>query len=290
MKNDCQSDRNKGFTLIELLVVIAIIALLLSILAPGLQRARQLAQRAVCLSNSHQWAIGIRMYAADFDSFFPTYHNQGEMPTAVIVMNRYFAVSGNSSGTFPHDLVSSFFIPYLPSHSVVWCPDIPAGFRNAGQLRKESFESLRDRIASGEEIYGSGFSRQMIGDYVYFVGQDYNKAAIKNRLWRLPGSSHPYYIPPMRTTNAPSSMAVMGDTVKGGFTGPSEFHHPWTHSTMGLNMRDVRPRGMVAAFNDGSSRWVEYNNLVRHTVYSSSDGYTFLWPNPLGREIGPAWD
>jgi len=43
--------RKRGFTLIELLIVVAIIAVLITILAPALQTARQMATAAVCQSN-----------------------------------------------------------------------------------------------------------------------------------------------------------------------------------------------------------------------------------------------
>ena len=44
-------NKEKGFTLIELLVVVAIIALLVAILIPAVQRAREEANRAVCATN-----------------------------------------------------------------------------------------------------------------------------------------------------------------------------------------------------------------------------------------------
>jgi prepilin-type N-terminal cleavage/methylation domain-containing protein len=55
--------RKKGFTLIELLVVIAIIAVLMAILMPALNRAREQGKRASCLSNLRQLGLAWTMYA-----------------------------------------------------------------------------------------------------------------------------------------------------------------------------------------------------------------------------------
>lgn len=57
----------RAFTLIELLVVIAIIAVLMAILMPSLNRAREQGRRAVCLSNVKQLALAWTMYADEND-------------------------------------------------------------------------------------------------------------------------------------------------------------------------------------------------------------------------------
>ena len=56
---------DKAFTLIELLVVIAIIALLMAILLPALEGAREQGKSIVCRSNLRQWGAIFTLYAED---------------------------------------------------------------------------------------------------------------------------------------------------------------------------------------------------------------------------------
>ena len=68
----------RGFTLIALLVVISILALLVSILLPGLQAARKQTQKVVCRSNMRQIILAVLLYAQDYnDQVWPVNLDRG---------------------------------------------------------------------------------------------------------------------------------------------------------------------------------------------------------------------
>jgi prepilin-type N-terminal cleavage/methylation domain-containing protein len=65
--------RSAGFTLVELLIVIAIVGILLALMVPAVQKARESARKTQCANNLKQVGLAMHAYMIDFKAFPPGY-------------------------------------------------------------------------------------------------------------------------------------------------------------------------------------------------------------------------
>lgn len=67
-----ETGKNRNFTLLELLIVISVIAILISILLPALNAAKEKARQSSCSGNMKQLGNAALMYTNDFDDCYPS--------------------------------------------------------------------------------------------------------------------------------------------------------------------------------------------------------------------------
>ena len=94
--------RLHGFTLVELLVVIGIIALLIAMLLPSLNRAREAAARIKCGSNLRQIDTGLVAYAATFRGFIPIGYGV-QKQSSYLIFENLPSQPQNADGSYGHE-------------------------------------------------------------------------------------------------------------------------------------------------------------------------------------------
>lgn len=232
--------RRKAFTLVELLVVIGIIALLISILLPALNRAREQAKMVQCLSNLRQIGQAMALHAADHKNRVPLAGDLWDAPNTATPQGMHDSAQ---------QLYSYWDDPTRPGKSTL----APLPFALATYLGKPTpVTSIQDYMNSNalriftcpsnvDQIQG-GLSSLQVGEFLVNDGDGYNAVGIP--------------------TSFAFNEAVVGWS---DFPSPNKANVSGHNRSRGNLSRLVHPADMLLA-SDGNPRdlvtksWVVFND------------------------------
>jgi prepilin-type N-terminal cleavage/methylation domain-containing protein len=240
--------RGKAFTLIELLVVIAIIAILMGILMPAIQAAKERGRRLKCMSNTRQIGLATQLYAQDNKGSVPQHPKNGEWLWDVPI------------GT------ADALVQYGAKRIVFYCPGISISIKNKDPLGNWWNFSTKRRIISyawlGKRVGGADFLTSLKPEFKKPFSQ---KITAKN------ASATELYadaIPSVGTSldgltdefvNVPSNVLNL----------PGEYHRAG-------HMNGKKPAGGNLTFLDGHSQWRTFlpDMVIRHDTKDNRAGGT----------------
>jgi prepilin-type N-terminal cleavage/methylation domain-containing protein len=149
----CRNSRQRGITLLELLVVIAVIGILIAILLPAIQAAREAGRRISCQNNQKQIALALLNYHDTYETFPPNrIVNPGHNWVTLILnqmeqgtIHRIYRMDLPWSDVQNQPAISTRIKPLI-------CPSCPSGQARRDQLTSNCYAAISDYAATGMGI------------------------------------------------------------------------------------------------------------------------------------------
>lgn len=260
----------RGFTLVELLVVISIIALLLSILMPSLNKARESAKRIVCKNNIRQVGLAHIVYAQDYRGMFYIARNPYANPSGPATQ-----FYGNTFHNYPNYWPNPNFInfgknaagePLEPlttgkytSKDMFYCPNYFQVFNKNGSKKAAWLASEMGIIQFVNAFY------QNYGKNMTRMRFEYMDKGLRTGAWKM--------VPMANVANSKSSQAMAQDVCmqENQYLGTNTF-------------KAVHKDGVNVSFTDGHTDFIRHKELDNknfRATGNSSQGNWSMYPDQM---------
>jgi len=252
---------NSAFTLIELLVVISIIALLLGILLPAMNRAREAGRSVVCMANVRRISMAGYIYALENEDKFPPFRMMKRYPTDTDdYVNKYGRVKPRWPWFFDHGIgpvidPSSYVVnpgdtfddsdTLIITNDYFMCPSFKHGGFDKRDIRNGSY----------------GYNYQYLGNSRIRDGAFENFPVSLSKIWK-----------PAETVMIADSRGARGET------GEPDIPHGKHSYTLDPPKRARSVRAVNFAWHSRPAHWMQHSPAeARHSGYANVsfvDGHT----------------